>query len=112
MPTLIPARGVMSAPPAGARGPGSRTLIVVLLVAAAVAAFLPAVLARSHRVQTMRENLIEVLRECRVRYDAARTAADTAAADLWQPALHGQQRPGDPPCGPYRRRNMLKPASR
>jgi type II secretory pathway pseudopilin PulG len=101
----------MSAPPA-ARGPGSRTLIVLLLLAAAVAAFLPAVLARSRRVQTMREDLTEVLRECRVRYDAARTAADTSAADLWQPALHGQQRPGDPPCGPYRRRNMLQPMSR
>ena len=102
----------MSAPPASARGPGSRTLIVVLLVAAAVAALLPAILARSHRVQTMRESLTEVLRECRVRYDVARTAADTAAADLWQPALHDQQRPGDPPCGPYRRRNMLEPVSR
>jgi type II secretory pathway pseudopilin PulG len=102
----------MSAAPAGARGPGSRTLIVVLLVAAAVVALLPAVLARSHRVQTMRENLTEVIQECRVRYDAARTAADTAAADLWQPARHGAQRPGDPPCGPYRRRNMLEPASR
>ena len=100
----------MSTPPAGA--PGSRTLIVVLLVAAAVVALLPAVLARSHRVQSMREDLTEVLQECRVRYGAARTAADTAAADLWQPALHGQQRPGDPPCGPYRRRNMLAPAPR
>jgi type II secretory pathway pseudopilin PulG len=102
----------MSTPPAGARGPGSRTLIVVLLVVAAVVALLPAVLARSHRVQTMRDNLTEVIQECRVRYDAARTAADTAAADLWQPALHGAQRPGDPPCGPYRRRSMLEPASR
>ncbi len=100
----------MSTVPARARGPGSRTLIVVLLVAAAVVALLPAVLARSHRVQMMRENLSEVLQECRVRYSAARTAADTAAADRWQPALHGQQRPGDPPCGPYRRRNMLAPA--
>jgi type II secretory pathway pseudopilin PulG len=102
----------MSTAPTRARGPGSRTLIVVLLVAAAVVALLPAVLARSHRVQTMRESLSEVIQECRVRYDAARTAADTAAADLWQPALHGAQRPGDPPCGPYRRRNMLQPASR
>ena len=95
-----------------ARGPGSRTLILVLLVAAAIVALLPAVLARSRRVQTMRVNLTEVLQECRARYAAARTAADTAAADLWQPALHGEQRPGDPPCGPYRRRNMLGPASR
>ncbi len=102
----------MSALPAGARGLDSRTLIVGLLVAAAIAALLPAVFARTRRVQTMRANLTEVLQECRVRYEAARTAADTAAADAWQPALHGDQRPGDPPCGPYRRRNMLKPASR
>ena len=102
----------MSASPSGARGPGSRTLIVLLLIGAAIAAVLPAVLARSRRVQVMRTGLTEVLEECRVRYDAARTAADTAAADAWQPALHGEQRPGDPPCGPYRRRNMLAPASR
>ena len=102
----------MSAPASGARGPGSRTLIVLLLVAAAIAAGLPAVLARSSRVQVMRTGLNEVLQECRARYAVARTAADTAAADAWQPALHGEQRPGDPPCGPYRRRNMLAPASR
>jgi type II secretory pathway pseudopilin PulG len=102
----------MSAPPAGARGPDSRTLILILLVAAAIVALLPVVLARTRRVQTMRASLTEVLQECRVRYEAARTAADTAAADVWQPALHGDQRPGDPPCGPYRRRNMLKPGSR
>lgn len=101
----------MSTPPAGAGGPDSRTLIIGLLVAAAIVALLPAVLARTRRVQAMRANLTEVLQACRVRYDAARTAADTAAADGWQPALHGEQRPGDPPCGPYRRRNMLQPAS-
>ena len=102
----------MSAPSSGARGPGSRTLIVLLLVGAAIAAILPAVLARSRRVQVMRTGLTEVLQECRARYAIARTAADTAAVDAWQPALHGEQRPGDPPCGPYRRRNMLAPASR
>jgi hypothetical protein len=102
----------VSASPSGARGPGSRTLIVLLLIGAAIAALLPAVLARSPRVQVMRTGLTEVLEECRVRYAAARTAADTSAADAWQPALHGEQRPGDPPCGPYRRRNMLAPASR
>jgi type II secretory pathway pseudopilin PulG len=102
----------MSTPPAGSRGPDSRTLIIVLLVAAAIVALLPWVLARTRRVQMMRASLTEVLQECRVRYDAARTAADTAAADAWQPALAGEQRPGDPPCGPYRRRNMLQPAAR
>ena len=102
----------MSISPGGARGPDSRVLIVVLLVAAAIVALLPAVLARTGRVQAMRANLTEVLQECRVRYAGARTAADTAAADAWQPALAGEQRPGDPPCGPYRRRNMLQPAAR
>jgi type II secretory pathway pseudopilin PulG len=92
-------------------GPDSRTLIVILIVVAALVAVLPAIFARSRRVQTMRVELAEVLQQCRARYDAARTAADTAVADAWQPALHGARRPGDPPCGPYRRRNMLKPAS-
>ena len=44
----------MSAPPAGARGPDSRTLILILLVGAAIVALLPVVLARTRRVQTMR----------------------------------------------------------
>jgi type II secretory pathway pseudopilin PulG len=103
MPTLIPAP---------TRGPDSRRLIVVLLVAAALVALLPVFLARTRRVQTMRADLAEVLQECRQRYEAARTAADTVAADARQPALHGELRAGDPPCGSYRRRNMLKPASR
>ena len=102
----------MTPPPVKAAGPDSRTLIVVLLIVAAVLALLPAVFARSGRVQTMRADLTEVLGECRDRYGAARSAADTAEADAWQPALHGERRPGDPPCGSYRRRNMLTPASR
>lgn len=97
----------MTPPPPAARGPDSRALILALLVAAAVLAFLPAIFARSGRVQTMRAGLTEVLNECRARYGAARSAADTAEADAWQPLLHGQPRPGDPPCGPYRRRNMF-----
>jgi hypothetical protein len=48
-----------------------------------------------------------VVGECRARYAGARTGADSAAADAWQPPLHGQRRPGDPACGAYRRRNML-----
>jgi hypothetical protein len=99
-------------PPARSAGPDSRALILGLLVVAAALAFLPAIFARSERVRTMRADLTEVLGECRARYSAARSAADTAAADAWQPALHGQRRPGDPPCGPYRRRNMLTPVSR
>ena len=58
----------------------------------------------------MRSGLSEVLGECGDRYAAARTAADTAAVDAWRPALHGEDRPGDPTCGPYRKRNMLKAA--
>jgi len=99
-------------PPPRAAGPGSRVLIVSLLVAAAIAAILPVAVARSRRLQTMRVALAEVLGECRSRYAAAASAADTAAVDAWQPALHGARRPGDPTCGPYRRRNMLSPVQR
>jgi len=97
---------VTAAPPP-ASGPGSRALIGGLLVVAGIVALLPLLLARSHRLQTMRGGLAEVVGECRARYDAAATAADTAAVDVWRPGLHGEQRPGDPPCGSYRRRNML-----
>lgn len=97
----------MASPTSPAKGPGSRTLIVALLVLAVILALLPLVIARTQRVQTMRADLGEVLDECRARYAAASTAADTAAADAWQPALHGERHPGDPACGPYRRRNML-----
>ncbi|MEP6687685.1 MAG: hypothetical protein ABJC36_05000 [Gemmatimonadales bacterium] len=102
----------MTPPPTRSAGPDSRALILGLLVAAAILAFLPAIFARSGRVRTMRADLTEVLEECRARYVSARSASDTAAADAWQPGLHGQHRPGDPLCGPYRRRNMLTPASR
>jgi type II secretory pathway pseudopilin PulG len=81
--------------------------VVLLLVAAAIVAILPVIVARSRRVQVMRADLSEVLSACRAQYAAARSAADTAAADLWQPPLHGTRRPQDPTCGPYRRRNML-----
>lgn len=97
-----------ASPPRRAAGPGSRTLIIALLVAAAIVAVLPALVARTRRILTMRESLAEVLGECRARYAAAATLADTAAVDVWRPALHGAQRPGDPACGPYRRRNMIR----
>src|SRR5690349_4328593 len=95
-----------------ADGPGSRALIVVLLVVAAIVALLPLVVARTRRLQTMRAGLAEVLAECRERYASAATAADTAAVDNWRPAYHGETRPADPTCGPYRRRNMLPAAGR
>ena len=87
--------------------PGSRTLIFTLLLGAVIVALLPVILARSQRVQSMRADLTEVLDQCRGRYAAAVTAADTAAADAWKPTLHGARRTGDPACGSYRRRNML-----
>jgi hypothetical protein len=90
-------------------GPGSRTLILTLLVGAVILALLPVILARTQRVQSMRADLTEVLDQCRARYASASTAADTAAADAWQPTLHDARRPGDPTCGSYRRRNMLTP---
>jgi hypothetical protein len=86
----------------------ARRLVIVLVVAAAVVGLLPGVIARSHRVQLMRAALTEVVAECRARYAGAHTAADSAAADAWQPPLHGERRPGDPTCGAYRRRNMLE----
>jgi hypothetical protein len=85
----------------------ARRLVIVLVVAAVIVALLPMVIARSHRLQVMREGLAEVVGECRGRYADARTAADTAAADAWRPPFHGEQRAGDPACGAYRRRNML-----
>jgi len=85
----------------------SRRVVIVLLAVAAVLAVLPVFVARSHRLQNMRAGLAEVVDECRARYAGARTMADTAEADAWQPPLHGEQRPGDPACGAYRRRNML-----
>lgn len=85
----------------------ARRLVIVLVVAAAVVALLPVAIARTHRLQVMRAGLAEVVAECRGRYAGTHTAADTAAADAWQPPLHGERRPGDPACGAYRRRNML-----
>jgi len=96
-------------PPRFRRGPGSRALILILLVGAAIVALLPVIIARSRRVQTMRADLGEVVGECRALYAAASTAADTVAVDSIRPSLHGAQRPGDPACGQYRRRNMTKP---
>jgi hypothetical protein len=90
-------------------GPGSRTLIFTLLLGAVILALVPVILARTQRVQSMRADLSEVLDQCRARYAAAATAADTAAADAWQPPLHAARRTGDPACGSYRRRNMLTP---
>jgi hypothetical protein len=85
----------------------ARRLVLVLVVVAVILAIVPAIIARSHRLQVMRADLAEVMGECRARFAGARTGTDTAAADGWQPPLHGERRPGDPACGAYRRRNML-----
>jgi hypothetical protein len=107
------ARGGSATPPPVTAGTGgSRRLVLLLLAAAVLVTLLTAVVARSRRLQRMRADLAEVLTACQARYAAAATAADTAAADVWQPPLHGAERPHDPPCGPYRRRNMLGPAPR
>ena len=98
-----------SNPPPARRGPSSRALIVILLVGAAIVALLPVLIARSRQARRMRDDLAGVVAECRVLYAAASTAAVTAAVDSVRPALHGIRRPGDPACGPSRRRSMTKP---
>jgi hypothetical protein len=90
----------------------SRTLVAVILIIAAIVAIMPVIVAHTRRLQSMRADLAEVLDQCRARYAAAATHTDTTEADYWTPSLHGEQRPGDPPCGRYRRRNMLAPAAR
>lgn len=92
--------------------PGSRTLVLILVLGAVLAVVLPTMFARSRTAQTMRADLAEVVTECRQLYGAAPTAADTAAVDSVRPLLHGRERPGDPACGHYRRRNMTKPIAR
>lgn len=99
------------APPAP-RGPGSRALVLILILGAVLVVLLPTMFARSRRAQTMRDDLAEVVTECRELYAAAPTALDTAAVDSIRPLLHGRERPGDPACGHYRRRDMTKPVGR
>ncbi len=85
----------------------SRLLVILVLLVGLGLVLLTRTVARSSRVQRMRADLAEVLGECRARYAAARSPADSAAADAWRPPLHGAPRPDDPPCESYRRRNML-----
>jgi type II secretory pathway pseudopilin PulG len=89
----------------------SRSLVAVLVIAAAIVALLPVAIARSRAARTMRAGLGEVLEECRTAYASAASAADSLAVDSLHPALRGRVRPGDPPCGAYRRRNLI-PSSR
>ena len=86
---------------------GSRILILVLVVVASAIAIAPVIIGRGRGVQRMREELQAVLSECRAKYGEARNAADSARADTWVPHDSAGTRAGDPPCGSYRRRNML-----
>ena len=90
-----------------ATGPSSRLLVAIILIATVLAVLLTREVARTSRLQRMSADLAEVLGECRARYAAASSARDSAAVDAWPPPLHGEQRPGDPPCESYRRRSML-----
>lgn len=98
----------MSDPPPPARGPAAHILVMALVAVAVLIAVVPAIIGRTRRVEVMRHDLKEVVAECRARYDTSRTAQDTAVVDAWRPPFHGVQRPGDPVCGAYRRRNMLR----
>jgi hypothetical protein len=60
------------------------------------------------RGERQRQALSEVLGECRVAYDSAATAGDTARVDSMVPMLDGVVRPGDPPCGAYREKRMFR----
>ncbi|HXE57699.1 MAG TPA: hypothetical protein VNK43_06855 [Gemmatimonadales bacterium] len=89
-------------------GLDSRLLIVILVAAAVGIALVPIWLRRTRAVETMRTELRHVLAECRARYAAASTAEDTVRVDAWvPPGMQGEPRPGDPPCGRYRRRGMV-----
>ena len=85
----------------------ARILVLVLLVTAAAIAIAPVIIGRSRGVRLMREELQAVLSECRGKYAVARDSADSARADTWVPHDSAGTRAGDPPCGSYRRRNML-----
>lgn len=89
---------------------GSRILIFLLVLTAAALAIAPAIIGRGHGVQVMRDEFQAVLSQCRTKYAAARNAADSLLADQWVPPVAGASRAGDPPCGKYRRRNMLSRA--
>jgi hypothetical protein len=78
---------------------------------ASAIAIAPVIIGRGRRVRVMREELQAVLSQCRAKYAVARNAADSAKADEWVPHGSAGVRSGDPPCGSYRRRNMLSRAA-
>jgi hypothetical protein len=56
----------------------------------------------------MRAALAEAQAECRARYAAAPTAADSAAVDTIIPTTRGEHRPDDATCGQYREKRLLR----
>jgi hypothetical protein len=85
-------------------------LILLLVLTAIALVAIPTIIARGRRVQIMRNELQSVLSQCRTKYTAAHSGADSALVDEWVPLVAGTVRAGDPPCGKYRRRNMLSRA--
>ncbi len=86
---------------------GSKLLVLALVLFAVALGAGIRLVARGRNVQRMRAELSTVLSECRDRYHGAVTAADSARVDAWVPPTPAGARIGDPPCGSYRRRNML-----
>jgi hypothetical protein len=85
----------------------SKLLVVALVVSAVAIGVVIRLVAGGRDVQRMRAELSTILTECRDEYHTAVTAADTARIDAWVPPTSSGTRAGDPPCGSYRRRNML-----
>jgi hypothetical protein len=85
----------------------SKLLVLALVVSAIAIGLVIRLVAGGRGVQRMRVELSVILTECRDKYHAAATAADSARVDAWVPPTSTGVQPGDPPCGSYRRRNML-----
>jgi hypothetical protein len=85
----------------------SKLLVCALVLIAVALGVGIRLTARGRGVQRMRAELSLILAECRDKYRAAGTAADSARVDTWVPPTSAGGRTDDPPCGSYRRRNML-----
>jgi hypothetical protein len=85
----------------------SKLLVLALVVSAVALGVVIRLVAGGRDVQRMRAELTTILTECRDKYHTAATAADTARVDAWVPPTSTGAQAGDPPCGSYRRRNML-----
>jgi hypothetical protein len=85
----------------------SKLLVLGLVLVALVVGVGIRLVARGRKAQRMRAELTTILTECREKYHAAASAADSARIDGWVPPTSAGAQAGDPPCGSYRRRNML-----